>query len=356
VHGAKGLEAPIVILPDTGKRDVRLMDEVIVTQGNALWRTSADASPAAIVAARDALRQAQINERLRLLYVAMTRAEKWLIVAAAGDLSKDATSWYQLVQAGMDRAGALPHEFEGGKGLRLSEGDWDGLETVIAEPSVAASDDLPGFFHQPSSNTVVLEKTVSPSDLGGAKAMSGEAGMEEETALRRGRQIHLLLEHLANRPQSDWPKLATQILSHGADAASEIEVAELLNEAGNVLNHPDLAELFADDALAEVSVTAPLGHHRVHGTIDRLIINPTHILAVDFKTNVVVPNAPEATPDGLLRQMGAYSHALAQVYPNHTINTAIVWTKTGMLMHLPHDLVTYAVNRTPYLDDRTDRS
>ncbi len=356
VHGAKGLEAPIVILPDTGKRVVRLMDEVMATEGKALWRTAADASPIAITAAREAQKQAQINERLRLLYVAMTRAEKWLIVAAAGELSNDGSDWYQLVQSGMERAGALPHGFDGGPGLRLSGGNWAGLETVIKESLTPDPVDVPDFYYHSAPASEAVERTLSPSDLGGAKALPGEAGLEEDAAKRRGRQVHLLLEHLANIPQTDWPLRASQILSQGADVASDVEVAELLNEARSVLTHPDLADLFTKEALAEVSVTAKMGQHRLHGTIDRLIINPTHILAVDFKTNSVVPNTPEAVPEGLLRQMGAYSYALAQIYPHHIINTAIVWTSTGELMHLPHDLVTVTVNRTPYLDDGPDRS
>ncbi|MEP5091626.1 MAG: double-strand break repair helicase AddA, partial [Paracoccaceae bacterium] len=350
VHGAKGLEAPIVILPDTGKRDVRLMDEVIETDGNALWRTSVDASPAAIATAREAQKQAQINERLRLLYVAMTRAEKWLIVAAAGDLSKDASSWYQLIQAGMNRAGAVVHDFEGGDGLRYSEGDWAKLETVLETPVVVDQPTLMSFPDRPVTSIPPTQKTISPSDLGGPKALSGEAGTDEEAAKRRGRQIHLLLEHLPGGPESDWPIRATQILSQGADFASDVEVTELLDEARRVLINPNLTELFTSDTLAEVSVTADFGDHRVHGTIDRLIIRPAEILAVDFKSNAIVPHNPEATPEGVLRQMGAYAHALAQVYPTHTITTAIVWTRTGMMMHLPHDIVTDAVNRAPYLD------
>ena len=37
----------------------------------------------------DEIKEAQRNEQLRLLYVALTRAEKWLIVAAAGGLGEE---------------------------------------------------------------------------------------------------------------------------------------------------------------------------------------------------------------------------------------------------------------------------
>ncbi|MEM1076622.1 MAG: hypothetical protein AAGI36_19355, partial [Pseudomonadota bacterium] len=74
------------------------------------------------------------------------------------------------------------------------------------------------------------------------------------------------------------------------------------------------------------------------------------ILAIDFKTNRIVPQAVETCPEGLLRQMGAYALALAQIYPNRRIETAILWTKTRALMPLPHDIVMAALQNTPYLD------
>ena len=106
VHGSKGLESPIVILPDTGARRAPTDDEVMTADGVPLWRMSRDVSPAIIARAREKAQARQMAERLRLLYVALTRAEKWLIVAAAGDVGKDGASWYQMVEAAMERAGA----------------------------------------------------------------------------------------------------------------------------------------------------------------------------------------------------------------------------------------------------------
>ena len=351
VHGAKGLESPVVILPDTGKRDVRMMDEVIVANNHALWRTASDAMPAGMVKAREAQKQAQINERLRLLYVAMTRAEKWLIVAAAGDLTKDGSSWYEMIETAMEPAGAGRHEFEGGAGLRLSFGDWAGLEPQAIETRAQKSHVIPEFFAQPVNRLPVAQKTLSPSDLGGAKALPGEPGIEEDAALKRGRQIHLLLEILADIPDKERSEIGLNILSHGPDAAVGAEAAALVDEVRAVLTSPDLSRVFNSSALVEAPITAALGTHRIHGAIDRLIVRPDSILAIDFKTNSVVPDGPGATPEGLLRQMGAYAHALAQVYPERRIETAILWTKDALLSYLPHDLVRDALKRTPYLDD-----
>jgi ATP-dependent helicase/nuclease subunit A len=70
------------------------------------------------------------------------------------------------------------------------------------------------------------------------------------------------------------------------------------------------------------------------------------VLAIDYKTNRVIPARPEDTPEGILRQMGAYAHALAQLYPGRQIETAILWTRQARLMPLPPDIVSAALSRT----------
>jgi ATP-dependent helicase/nuclease subunit A len=102
--------------------------------------------------------------------------------------------------------------------------------------------------------------------------------------------------------------------------------------------------------MAEVGITSPLSQlegKQVLGTIDRLIDQGDHILAVDFKTNAIIPEKPQDTPLGLLRQMGAYAAALEAVFPNKTIKTALLWTKTAELMELPHDMVMKALETAP---------
>jgi len=347
VHGAKGLEAPIVILPDTAKRRPPNMPEVMMAGEAPLWRTAAAEMPPALTRARDAALARQMYERLRLLYVALTRAEKWLIVAAAGDLDKTGDSWYQMVQAAMARAGAVPQGLEGGPGLRYEVGDWTAPELTEAERRVSHSVPLPGFLTHPAPPPVEPPSSLSPSDLGGAKALPGEEGQDEEAGKARGTHLHLLLEHLPALAREDWARVAENLL---ADLPGT-ERAELLDEAAGVLDAPGLSQVFAPDSLAEVPVTAQLRARRIHGVIDRLIVSPERVLAVDFKTNATVPARAEDCPEGLLRQMGAYAAALAQIYPDRPVETAILWTRSAQMMALPHDLVSRALGRAGCLDD-----
>jgi len=348
VHGAKGLEAPIVILPDSAARKIDIKDEVYPTPAGPVWKTRSDERPAAVRQAHEKLIAQQEAERDRLLYVAMTRAEKWLIVAAAGDLGKDGKSWHDIARSGMEASGALPFEFDFGAGLRLEAGDWVATPNAASPDSPPSAPEVPEWAQTRATPPGDAEKTLAPSDLGGAKALPGDDGLDEEAALLRGTRLHLLLEHLpgANPPQRE--ALALALLSASDTPASEDEARALLAETQTVLNAPDLAHLFTKDALAEVDISASLtelGGRRIHGAIDRLLVSPDTVLAVDFKSNATVPGRIEDVPEGLLRQMGAYQAALMQIYPGRVVQTAIVWTRTAALMPLPQEIVIKALAR-----------
>jgi ATP-dependent helicase/nuclease subunit A len=349
VHGSKGLEAPIVILPETQARRRRNTQEILDGEDAAIMSVSNDLSPPLVTALKAGLAEKDDQERDRLLYVAMTRAEKWLIVAAAGDLSKDGSCWYSRIQSGMTQIGAMPLIRPEGQGMRHQVGDWDKLNVERAIETPPVDPDLPRWAALPAPVVEPEVGTLSPSNLGGAKALPGEAGLDEEAAMRRGRQVHLLLEHLVARDPADWPDLAERLLSQGEDAAGEAERVLLLDEVRRVLTAPHLRHLFSDQALVEVSVTADLPQipgARIHGTIDRLIVGNDSVLAVDFKTNAVVPEQTSDIPLGLLRQMGAYAVALEQIYPGRRIETALLWTRNAKLDLLPHDVVTGALETT----------
>ncbi|GHD98282.1 helicase UvrD [Defluviimonas sp. 20V17] len=347
VHGAKGLEAPLVILPDTADRNPPRSGSLVdLGQGALGWMTPANESPAAIEAARQDARRRQEEENQRLLYVALTRAESWLIVCAAGKVTKE-NAWYRMVEAGMVQAGTTECETvspEIGKIRRFQHGDWPAPQAAVPaepEPAVEAAP-IPGWAVAPAPPAAGAARTLSPSDLGGAKALPGD-GLSEEEAKRRGLRLHRLLEHLPGRPGALRAEFGRDLLAGGAEPATDLEITELLAEADAILSSPDLAALFAPGTLAEVGISADLGGRRLYGVIDRLIVTPDRVLAVDYKSNLTLPVRPEDVPEGILRQMGAYAEALSQVYPGRRIETAILWTRVARLMPLPDTLIAAAL-------------
>ncbi|MCG6901734.1 MAG: double-strand break repair helicase AddA [Rhodobacter sp.] len=349
VHGAKGLESPIVILPDTAKRTPPIRGELVpLDTGQMVWRMPADQQPEAMVAALSRLKAEQEAENERLFYVATTRAETWLIIAAAGEVGDAGDSWHQTAQGALQDLGATALSTPVGEGLRLSHLDWTAgalnEEDTSPEPEVALPDWAEARI-EPAGRPV---GTLAPSGLGGAKAIWSDGDVDEETALRRGRMLHLLLEILPHVPSDRWGEHAEQVLTQSSDAGTADEAASVLQDARAVLESPEFAFLFDEDVMSEVEISAnlpDLGGARVAGAIDKLVVSDTHVLAVDFKTNAVVPTAPGDVPEGILRQMGAYQGALQAVYPDKRVDTAILWTRGPILMRLPHDIVRQALCR-----------
>ncbi|WP_245866441.1 double-strand break repair helicase AddA [Oceaniglobus roseus] len=340
VHGAKGLEAPVVILPDTLRKKSDIRQQLFPSpETGILWRTAADEAPPLVEAAKAALTDADARERGRLLYVAMTRAETWLIVCGAGKDPKD--TWYSQIADAFATLPTTPLTCPTGEGLRLQHGDW--MAGDLTDPRRRATDPspLPGWIASHVAAPPLPPKVLTPSGLGGAKALPGEGfGLTEDEAKTRGTRLHLLLEVLPNHPEADWPALAATLIG-------DIEAAGLLPEAARVLKSPDLAFLFAPEALAEVDIAAlmPGQTAQLQGTIDRLLVLDDRVLAVDFKSNATVPPAPAAVPEGILAQLGSYAAGLQAIFPGKRIETAVLWTATATFMPLPDDIVRTAFAR-----------
>ena len=333
VHGAKGLEAPIVILPDTGQVKNSVRDDILDKDGTALWKTKSDDLPPAQKELTEDIKTRQREERMRLLYVAMTRAESWLIICGAGKPAKlEDGGWYAVAEAGM---ASLTTE-DG----RFSHLAWPEDTTPRAPVAAQEHAALPDWVTTSPPPAPSSMEPLSPSKLAGAKALPDPSGtaLSEDDAKMRGTLLHGLLEHL---PHADDPvDLANRLGRYGPGNE------DLLPLAQAVLNAPSLAHIFAEGTLAEVTLTAKLpslGGQPVLGTIDRLIFDGDRILAVDFKSNAVVPNHPEKTPSGILAQMGAYLEMLEQLYPEKTVDVAILWTQNAQLMPLPHDIVRFSL-------------
>lgn len=328
VHGAKGLEAPIVILPDTADRPPNDRDELVrLAGGQVVWRGAATESPAAVAAAQEQRRSLARAESMRLLYVALTRAQCWLIVAAAGKLAsrkpaKDdrerQPAWYDLIEEGMKQMGA---EARADGTLLLDSGGW--AAPCPAKQAVSApSPTVPDWARRSAPEPAARAMPISPSDLGGAKTLPGE--VETEGAMARGTQLHLLLEHLPDAPCPTWPALAAALLPDAADSDALLAEAVRAIEAHSAL--------FAQPALTEVAITAEHDGQRLFGTIDRLILTPERVLAIDYKSNARIPASVTDLPEGLRRQLRAYAGALRQIYPDRQVETAILWTRNGELM------------------------
>lgn len=282
---------------------------------------------------------------MRLLYVAMTRAELWLIVAGAGDLGEGTKSWYSLVSEALksDKTVSVSAQSaalaQHGEIVRFASGQWPEPRVQADEALQEKPPLLPDWATIPAAPAVRQTSSLVPSDLGGAKALPGETAMlDPEAAKRRGTMLHLLLEHLPELPRPEWPQIARALLSVPEFASDLAETETILAQATRVLGSAAMRPFLQPGALSEVGFTAPLpewGGRVMHGTIDRLVITADCIHVLDYKSNATVPSDPGEVPLGILRQMAAYRAALRQIYPGQRIECTILWTATAEAMTLP---------------------
>jgi ATP-dependent helicase/nuclease subunit A len=113
----------------------------------------------------------------------------------------------------------------------------------------------------------------------------------------------------------------------------------MLVRALAVLAEPHWAELFGPTALAEVPLAATVGGQVIAGTADRLLIEPSRVLVADFKTARRPPVSLDQIPLSTLRQMSAYAAALGAIYPGRTIEAAVLYTQTPLLIAIPAELL-----------------
>jgi ATP-dependent helicase/nuclease subunit A len=300
-------------------------------QGGVAWVRGAKATPACLRPVIDAARASDAAERGRLLYVAMTRAESWLVVAAAGDTAGDC--WHADVAAGLAAAGA---ETLADGTLRLSHGRWpDPVGAAAASAPVAVA--LPDWTTTPAAPASRLPRPVAPSALPGPKALPSEAGADTDLALPYGAAVHRMLEWLPRLPVDGWPAGAA------AAAVGLPDPRAAVAEAMAVLQNQALAPVFAPETLAEVPLCATVAGVPMVGTADRLIVADGVVTCIDFKTNRAVPDRAEDIPAGVLAQLGAYAAMLAQIFPGHAVEVAVLWTATARLMPVPPAILRAAL-------------
>jgi ATP-dependent helicase/nuclease subunit A len=360
VHGAKGLQAPLVILPDT----TSLPPE----EGSILWaadpatnRTVPIWSPRKEIrcGAADRLRQdakrRRMEEHNRLLYVALTRAEDRLVVCGwQTRRTLDETCWYSLVESGF---GALPAE-------REAFGTWDGdvqrftspqraeLKPRTAEALGQIASELPAWVGRSPewrAQTPPAEpgrpERLAPSRPENAEfgpvpaAASPLAARAANDRFRRGKLIHALLQHLPDLPPERRAAAARAWLDRPGNCLATSEAEALAEETIAILDHPELAPLFGPDSRAEVPLTGVIGGSIIGGLVDRLAVLSDRVLMADFKTNRRPPAQLADTPILYLRQMAAYRAVLRDIFPDRAIVCALVWTQASQVVILPDALL-----------------
>lgn len=354
-HGAKGLEAPIVFLPETTSSGSNRASPLLETEaGGVLWAPSKGKDCEASSAARERRTRAEENEAWRLLYVALTRARDRLVLCGRkpGNLKIETVEqrgWWGLMTAafGEDSIAAACRTLPRGDGTFRRFGP----DPVTGPPSqagarVAAA--LPGWINE-AAGPEHQPRFASPSQTGEQAERPATSPLAMTSGLgryRRGELIHRLLQTLPDVDPGTWDLAAAQMLAREADL-TDSQRQEMAAAALGVLKDTQFTEVFGPGSRPEVSLVGssprlPRGVN-YSGKVDRLLVLPDRVLVVDFKSNRPAPARIEDTDPAYLRQMAIYAEILGEIFQGRRIEAALVWTDGPRLMKLPEILLAQTV-------------
>jgi ATP-dependent helicase/nuclease subunit A len=348
VHGAKGLEAPIVILADTttaptGPKPPRLLP---LPGGAVAWAGRKRDDIDLITDARTAAASDATDEYRRLLYVAMTRAADRLIVCAAlGKVKLPDGCWYNLIDGTLKPQSVEEQDGEE-KIFRFRKPD----DTAGTEPPMPADDEMPA--KPPAPPPVWLRKNAPPEPSRPARITPSAAfaarpertdfavaAGERQKALARGRAAHRLLQSLPDLRPAARADAAARYLSSAADELDATERQAIATRVLSIIDDPQFAAVFAPGGRAEVPLVGALtldGERKaVSGQIDRLCVTGDEVLIVDFKTDRDVPAGPDDVADPYVGQLALYRALLSSLYPDRTVRAALVFVAGPALIEIP---------------------
>jgi len=358
VHGAKGLEAPVVFLVDTtsSPSDTQRLKLVHLPRGNAaphapgvvVWAGKKADDPAAVAAARAAMLAETEHEYRRLLYVAMTRAADRLIVGGCmpGNMNTIRNScWYDLIVKGLRNSGLHEQTIEMPDGTvkRYSRPeDVTAATGVAAATAATAPTALPPWLLASAPPEAPADNLLRPSDPAGDEGhpiRTSESIELRARALQRGTLVHRLLQSLPDIAMDRRRDAALRYLARNADGWTDGDRKALAESVLALIADTRFAAVFAPGSRAEVSIVGRLDRPGrppalVSGQIDRLAVTASEVQIVDYKTNQAPPGAAVEAPRTYVRQLALYRAVLRKLYPQLPIRAALLWTETPELMEI----------------------
>ncbi|GGY37332.1 double-strand break repair helicase AddA [Parvularcula lutaonensis] len=340
VHGAKGLEAPLVYVgdadylkkpADAARREPFVMAEHPAVKGELpiLVPIGSKNDPAPIAVLRADGEEKRLQEYQRLFYVAATRAEEHLVIC--GGKEAESKSWYGMTEAAFARLQMHAEQSE-------MEAPWGGMirkieqvgtdDAATNKPRSLPSFQVPQWLNAPAREEVA-NPVIYPSAIGSIEDERGEARPVAGPLgdpRRRGLLVHKLLEFLPRYPKGQRRAVALRLAETDRQALGEGSVAEAIDGVLGILDNPRYAELFGERSRAEVSIQGQVEGVTVSGQIDRLLLTEDAVVAVEFKSSRWVPESEAGIPVAHRRQVETYLKLLRAMDPAREARAVLLYT------------------------------
>ena len=346
VHGSKGLESPIVFLPDTADKptSMKFHEALVMPEGMEmpLWLKGVSDLSEQLTLLKKELQQEEDREYRRLLYVALTRAKDHIYIDGAlrkpskegGKVSLSDKSWYYYIMNGIKNM----------EGVIVTQHDEE-TEFPLYEYRDMATVPEPLLRPIEESGKIATEESIIPEWAKRIDPDFVEESDEEEDdvtyvapsnidkdikadvqSFKRGIIIHKIIELLPRIAEDKRETLIQKSLE--SYDLTEVEKTEIFKELSRFLNHDFVSVLFNMKGVSEASIAGrpqSLQGTFVKGQIDRMIVLEDKIILADYKTDRQMKEGAQIKNSYIL-QMAFYREALKDLYPNKSIETMLLGT------------------------------
>ena len=322
IHTAKGLQFKYVILVQaqgkwTKRDNYWLKTTAGVTYSGRTGDRPKESELDQLYAASDAENTA---ESLRLLYVALTRAEHYLLVCGSTPKRSKGHGFLKRIVAAVKASDLSWQSVQGDETEIIT------LQGTVAPPSERESGkQAPRLAPQVArlhNNSLQQEvRILLPHQR---RVVSAESREEHDPAARvYGIYLHKALEQHVKKSappeRSYWDKLAVEL---GDNSERMWQKAEQTLQ--KLLASPVWQELWQDAqwSKAEMPIVSLDDGLLINGVIDLLICYPQQQLKlIDYKTGTQSDDL-----SAYKQQLATYRRAVQKLYPDHTITTALLFT------------------------------
>jgi len=360
VHGAKGLEAPVVYMPDTfgSAVDKQKIDPIFNISNDPneyipIWSPSQATDSKMISKLREIEYNKEAEEHRRLLYVAMTRArDRLYILGFNNKKSRPKDCWYSIIETALSDQmvdvtdGSAP---VGSKRLQLKP--FPAPEPIVQPDRVDEKSELPQWVTTNPPAEEYVREPLRPSEALGFTPSGVKHADSQLTpnARRRGILIHKLLEYLPEIAEEQRQFVSQEYLKTQASDLSLDEHIDISQTAIKTLNLLGISALFSKDSRAEIDIAGELEREgkpprKVIGTIDRIAITEDTVFIGDFKTTVSPPRSPEEVPDHTVAQLAIYGSLVSGMFPDKKIRCFAIYTEGPEAIELPVEILNRALS------------
>lgn len=340
IHGAKGLQARFVILPDTASIP-KNKDSIIFDQINdiILYNVPENKNTKYQQIIKN-LKLNTIQEYYRLLYVGLTRSSEHLLICGHSSSSAPELSWYNVINETLSNIGKKTNftnlfgfknvkEIEEGKDcfisssdyiLKIEQGHSSKKKHVTQNKKISA---LPDFLSEPYVDNNECY-TSSPSEKLLHKTQ------DIEYAVNIGKLTHRILEYFVPLKRKITTNEVKKFIEIYKETNSPKFTTNQLDKICHLANNY-LLPLTRDSKLeTELKIKKSYRDNEkeyiVSGIIDLLIFKGKYIKIIDYKTDKNIPKTSSEVDLKYLKQMAAYKKMVENIYPDHIVTCHLAWT------------------------------